>query len=142
MGITLHSKNHSVDMGYGGFFRFRSKVANLVNEEFGKHYEDVKKGSYLFNEKEREKFFAEYDAKTNKFIEDNIVSPEIANFCYQSDSEGSIDQRQAKAIYNIIKDYNDDICYGYAGRPDCAMFSDLKQIFKDGAETRKYIRWS
>lgn len=141
MGITLRSKNCTADMGYGGFLRFRSKVAELVNEEFGNHYEDARQGSYLDGEK-RAIFFNEYDAKTEKLIEDNIVTREIANFCYQPDVEGSIDQRQAKQIYEVIKDYDDNICYGYAGRPDCAMFSDLKRIFKDGAETRKYIRWS
>lgn len=140
MGITLKSKNFSADMGYGGFFRFRSKVSSLINKEFGEHYEKLNEGSFLFGD-ERTVFFEKYDAKTKDLIKSNVITPEIANFCYQSDCEGSIDQRQAKQIYEKIKDYNDDVCYGYAGRSDCAMFSDLKTIFKDCAENGKKIKW-
>lgn len=140
MGITLESKNFSADMGYGGFFRFRKKVAVLSNEEFGEHYENLDEGTFLFGDT-KTAFFEKYDAKTKELIKLNVITPEIANFCYQSDCEGSIDQRQAKQIYENIKDYDDDICYGYAGRSDCAMFSDLKNIFKDCAENGKKIKW-
>lgn len=37
MGVTIKSKNLSADMGYMGFNRFRQKVAELSNSEFGKH---------------------------------------------------------------------------------------------------------
>lgn len=40
-----------------------------------------------------------------------------------------------------IKDYDDDICYGYCGRSDCAMFKDFKQLIKDGADTEMGIEW-
>ena len=33
-----------------------------------------------------------------------------------------MDTEHCKSIWEIIKDYNDDICYGYAGRSDCAKF--------------------
>lgn len=141
MGVSISSKNYSADLGGGGFFRFRHKVAELVNKEFGQHYDDVRKGDYIFDQKERSEFYAKHDAKTRKMVADGIIPIEIADFCYQSDTRGSIDTRQAKMIYESIKDYDDNICYGYAGRRDCAMFADLKQIFKDGAETRKHIRW-
>lgn len=141
MGITLRSKNFSADMGYGGFGRFRDKIAVLSSDEFGKHYGELNEAMFLFGE-ERDTFYKKHDAKTVKLIEANAITAEIANFCYQADCEGSIDQRQAKQIYEKIKDYDDDYCYGYAGRSDCAMFSDLKTIFKDCAENGKEIRWS
>lgn len=141
MGITIESKNFSADMGYGGFMNFRNKVAELSNEEFGKHYIKTEKAMFLQGT-ERETFFKKYDAKTKEMIKDNIVTVEIANFCYQSDCEGSIDQDQAKQIYEKIKDYDDNIRYGYAGRTDCAMFSDLKNIFKDCAENGDTVDWS
>ena len=142
MGITIKSKNFSADMGYVGFNRFRNKVAELSNKEFGKHYKDLESSIVIFNEKEREEYFQKYDAKTEKLVEKNLISEEIANFCYQSDCEGSIDQDQAKQIYEKIKDYDDNICYGYSGRSDCAMFSDLKNIFKDCAENGGTVDWS
>jgi len=141
MGITIESKNFSADMGYGGFNRFRNKVATLSNLEFGKHYAKLEDAMFLYGD-ERESFFKDYNAKTKELVERNIISVEVANFCYQSDCEGSIDQDQAKQIYEKIKDYDDDICYGYSGRSDCAMFSDLKNIFKDCAENGDTVDWS
>lgn len=141
MGVTIESKNFSADMGYGGFNRFRTKVAQLSHIEFGKHYAELENTMFLFGT-EREEYFKKYDAKTKNLIKTNIVTVEIANFCYQSDCEGDIDQEQAKQIYEKIRDYDDNICYGYAGRPDCAMFSDLKNIFKDCAENGNAIEWS
>jgi len=90
----------------------------------------------------RKEFFKKYNLETNKLVKDNIISSYIANFCYQSDCSGSINQDQAKEIYYKIKDYDDDICYGYLGRSDCAMFSDLKNIFKDCVENGDTIDWS
>jgi len=141
MGVTIDSTNFSADMGYGGFSRFRNKVATLSNLEFGKHYAKLEKAMFIMGA-EREAYFKKYDAKTRELIDNNIVTEEIANFCYQSDCEGSIDQEQAKEIYEKIKDYEDDICYGYSGREDCAMFSDLKNIFKDCAENGDSVDWS
>ncbi|MGF7535016.1 hypothetical protein AAGG74_15205 [Bacillus mexicanus] len=141
MGITIRSKNFSADMGYGGFGRFRNKVATLYSLEFGKHYEELNRGMFLMKD-ERESFFKEYNKKTEELVKSNKITDEIANFCYQPDCDGSVDQNQAKQIYEKIKDYDDDICYGYAGRSDCAMFSDLKDIFKDCAENGEKIDWS
>lgn len=140
MGITIRSKNFNADMGYGGFGNFRSKVATLAGETFGKHYQEVNKGVPLSDE-EQDIFYKEYNVRTNELIEEKEITLEIADFCYQADFEGAIDQEQALQIYEKIKDYDDNFCYGYAGRSDCTMFSDLKNIFKDCAENGKEIRW-
>lgn len=142
MGVTIESKNFSADMGYIGFNRFRKKVAELSHKEFGKHYEDLNLSMLIFEEKEKEKFFEKYNKETHELVDNNIISAEIANFCYQDDCKGSITQEQAKKIYEKIKDYNDNICYGYAGRSDCAMFSDLKNIFKDCTDNGGTVDWS
>lgn len=141
MGITIKSKNFSVDMGYLGFNNFRTKVAELSNSEFWLHYKDLNLVHGILDGQERKKFFEKYNEKTEKLIKRNIVSEEIANFCYQSDCEGSIDQDQSKQIYEKIKDYDDNFRYGYVGRSDCAMFSDLKNIFKDCAENGGTVDW-
>ena len=140
MGITIESNNFSADMGYGGFMRFRNKVAELSNSEFGQHYAKLSDAKFLKGE-ERELFFNEYDEKTRDLVKENVVTVEIANFCYQYDGEGSIDQEHAKQIYEKIIDYDDKFCYGYAGRLDCAMFSDLKKIIKDCTENGGTVDW-
>lgn len=140
LGITLSSKNLSVDMGYGGFGRFRSKVALLSGDEFGKHYDESDEGMFLFG-KARDDFFEKYNAKTVELVEANKITLEMANFFYQPDCEGKINRKQAKQIYEKIKEYDDNVVYGYAGRPDCAMFSDIKAIFKDCVENGGKIKW-
>ena len=40
-----------------------------------------------------------------------------------------------------IKDYDDDILYGYAGRKDCAKFADFKKIVKDGIDSGDGFSW-
>lgn len=140
MGVTIKSKNFSADLGYGGFKRFRNKVATLSNLEFGEHYSNLDK-AFLLGDDKKDSFFEKYNGKTNELIKKNIITIEIANFCYQSDCDGYIDQSQAKEIYEQIKDFDDSICYGYAGRSDCAMFSDLKNIFQDCAENGDAVDW-
>lgn len=141
MGVTIESNNYSSDLGYSGFNRFRTKVAELSNEEFHKHYKDLESSTFVFDEKEEKSFFKKYNKKTKGLIKENVITVEIANFCYQADYEGSINQEQAKQIYEKIKNYNDNIYYGYIGRSDCAMFSDLKNIFKDCAENGGTVDW-
>lgn len=132
MGITISSKRHSCDMGYGGFGRFRNTVAEKISEEFQVHYLSLTSSEtmFLYGE-EREVYFKKYDAVTREFIEKGLVTIEVANFLYQSDCDGKIDRKQAKQIYELIKKCNDDIVFGYGGRPDCAKMSDLKSIFSD-----------
>jgi hypothetical protein len=52
-----------------------------------------------------------------------------------------MDTEHCKSIWEIIKDYNDDICYGYAGRSDCAKFSDFKDIVKDCIDKCVEMEW-
>lgn len=140
MGVTIEHEEHSHELGYEGFMRFRQQVATLSHEVFGKHYETLGEAMRLAG-KERDAFYKRYNLKTDKLIERKIVSIEIANFCYQADCDGSIDQEQAKQIYEKIKDYEDDILYGYQGLSDCTMFSDLKAMFKDCADKGGTIDW-
>lgn len=132
MGVTISSKRHSCDMGYGGFGRFRNTVAENVNEEFGKHYFSLSDSEVMFlMGSEREAYFKKYNETTQEHINRGLVTAEVANFLYQSDCEGKIDRKQAKQIYELIKECDDNIVYGYAGRSDCAKMSDLKSIFSD-----------
>lgn len=138
MGITISSKKYGCDMGYGGFGRFRCTIANLVNEEVGKHYADLEKAMLLLGKGERTRFFEEYNKKTNDLIADMKLSVEVANFLHQSDCEGKIDKNQAEEIYQLIKKCDDSDIFGYVGRNDCATMLDLKNIFNDGTQVKWY----
>lgn len=139
MGITISSKRHSCDMGCGGFSRFRNVVAENIDDEFYKHYLELSSPEAMFSfGSEREKYFEKYDAKTKEYIEQKIITVEVANFLYQSDCGGKIDRAQAKQIYELIKECDDNISFGYAGRKDCAKMADMKKIFSDKTK----VEWS
>ena len=119
-------------MGYFGFARFRNIVAENVCDKFYKHYLLLRSTDAMFLIGDaRKEYFEKYDAITKEFVEKGEVSKEVANFLYQSDCEGSIDRIQAKQIYELIKDCDDEIIFGYIGRKDCAKMSDMKNIFSD-----------
>ena len=140
MGVTINSKNHSVDIGYGGFNNLRTKVAELTGNEIFEHYKNLEKGMWLFGE-EREKFFKEYDEKTYEIYENFKIPDGIIIFLYAPDCGGSISPEACAQIYEAIKDYDDNIMYGYIGRPDCAMFKDFKEIIKDCIESHCEMEW-
>lgn len=144
MGITIKCKKteSSCDLGYNGFERFRRKVAHLLNEEFGEHYEKLGSYEMMFAYgKERERLFENFDKETARLIKNYKLSKRILSFLFKPNSEGNCPPTACKAIYAIIKDYDDNICYGYAGRPNCAMFSTLKALFLECAEMKSYMEW-
>ena len=139
MGVTISSKRHSCDMGYSGFGRFRDKVAEKVSDKFHKHYLLLSDPDAMFSMgDERKAYFKKYDSITKEYLKQKEITIEVANFLYQSDSNGKIDRKQAKQIYNLIKDCEDNISYGYVGRSDCAKMLDMKNIFNDGTK----VEWS
>lgn len=135
MGITISSKRQSCDMGHGGFGRLRNMVAEKSSTEFHMHYLLLSDPAIMFlYGEERNEYFKKYDATTNEYIGQGMVTVEVANFLYQSDCDGKVDRKQAKQIYELIKECDDNISFGYFGRPDCATMADLKKIFSDGTK--------
>lgn len=135
MGVTISSKRHSCDMGYGGFGRFRNIVAEKVSPEFHKHYLLLSDPEVMFTfGEERVEYFKKYDATTALYIHQGILTPEVASFLYQSDCDGKIDRKQSKQVYELIKDCNNDIVFGYVSRADCATMAVMKNIFSDGTK--------
>lgn len=139
MGITISSKRYSCDMGYGGFGRFRNTVAEKTSDDFYKHYMRLSDPDVMcmFGEASKE-FFEKYNVDTLKYIDENKVTVEVANFLFQCDCEGKIDRKQAKQIYELIKECDDNIVFGYIGREDCAKMADMKKIFSDKTK----VEWS
>lgn len=146
MGITIKCKKtgSGCDLTYVGFERFRGKVAYLLNEEFGKHYEKLFSSEMMcvHDSEEREKMFENFNRETDRLMTKHKLSKRIVRFLYESDCEGKCSPTACKAIYDVIKGYDDKICYGYAGRPNCARFSTLKALFLECAEMKSYLEWN
>lgn len=141
MGITLCCKKSekSYDLGYTGFMLLRKKIANLCNEEFGQHYDTITNAPW--SEPDRDMFFQEFDKRTMQLIAEKKISCKIVDFCLQSDTDGCIHYGACKLIYKHVKDYDDNVRYGYSGQPDCFMFSDFKSLLKECIENKCDLVW-
>lgn len=136
MGVSIYCKKtgKSIDMGYVGFYNLRKKVAELAGGPFAEHYTSLKP----FGDKE---YFEAFNRKTAEILDKKQADIKIVDFCLQSDCEGRIRYGACKNILKAIGDYDDDIVYGYCGRPDCAMFKDFKKILEDCVENRCDMVW-
>lgn len=140
MGITIESKNYSIDIGCGGFLRLRTKVAELASKDIWDHYKHLSDAPY-FGES-RKLFFEEYDRKITEISEShNGEMDGILHFLYESDCNAEIPVKICSQIYEVIKDYDDDVLYGYIGRPDCAKFNDFKELVKDCVDSNCSMEW-
>lgn len=141
MGVTVKSNNYDIDLGYAGFNNLRTKVAKLTAEDIGLHYERLNEGLYLYGE-HRKMFFEEYDKRIQELSEKyNGEKDGILNFLYAPDGNAEISVEDCKAVWEVIKDYDDNVMYGYCGRPDCAMFKDFKRIVKDCIDSNCHMEW-
>lgn len=127
MGVTIESKNHYIDLGGGGFMCLRTKVAELAAPDIFEHYKKLDEGLRLYGD-ERKAFYKSYNAKTAELDRKyNGRMSDILDFLYESDCSAEMDVSHCRSIYEVIKDYDDDILYGYTGRKDCAKFADFKK---------------
>lgn len=142
MGVTIESKSHSIDLGCVGFRCLRTKVAELAAPDIFEHYKKSMDGMRLYDEDERKEFYESYDAEISKLDKKyNGKMSDILDFLYESDCGAEMDADHCRSIYEVIKDYDDDILYGYAGRKDCAKFADFKAIVKDGIDSGDGFIW-
>lgn len=142
MGVTLESKNKSIDLGYFGFNKLRTKIAELTERDIFEHYKELIEGNHISDYEERNKFFKKYDTETDRLDKkyDYKYNP-ILHFLYASDCGSEMDIDVCKELYEIIKDYDDDVRYGYCGREDCAMFKDFKELVKDCIDNNCNMEW-
>ena len=145
MGVSISCKKtgRTIDMGCGGFWNLRKKVSDLVGDEWAEHYRQLEEieRDYYFDSDARHKAYEKFDAKTLKLVSQKKVSVKIVDFLLQSDCGGSIRYGACKQILKVIGEYDDNICYGYAGRKDCAMFRDFKAILQDCVSTKSDLIW-
>ena len=117
------------------------KVAELCNPVWFAHYKKIRQGFTMSSEAERRKFFAAFDAKTVRLIEEKRVSEKLVEFCLQPDTGGAIHYGACKEILKGIGLYSSKIeCYGYTGsRP--ASFDSLKRLLRECSEHKCDLIW-
>lgn len=137
MGITISNKEKSIDMGCGGFYNLRKNIAYLLCEDFGRLYESwISPLSQMDDEMGNIQLMNLFNVGLLK-EEDEV----ILDFLFASDCAGKISSKDCCKLYALIKDYDDNILYGYVGRPDCARFKDFKEIVKQSAKNRWIVSW-
>lgn len=143
MGVTIKCKKsgRDIDLGYSGFMRLRNKVAELMGEPFYSHYKKLYDAPPLMRPDEEKKFYTEWDTEAIRLITENDIPVKVVNFLLKSDCDGKIRYGACKEILKVIGDYDDNICYGYAGRSDCAMFRNFKVILQDCVDNKCDMVW-
>lgn len=123
----MKKTKRSIDLGCGGFLRLRRKVADLCGEEVSAHYRLMLDSMYdsFGTPEEKQAFWEDYDQKTVQLVQSGKLNVKVQNFLYAPDIEGRATYGTCKILLKIIGDYDDNILYGYAGRPDCARFRDF-----------------
>lgn len=141
MGVTIRCKKtgHSIDIGSGGFLCLRRKISDLVGDPWAAHYRHLTDSSPVDRP---EDWYKKFNQITQSLIETRRVSVKIVDFLLQSDCSGAIRYGACKQLLKVIGDYDDNILYGYAGRPDCAMFKDFKRLLEECAENKCDLEWS
>ena len=142
MGLTIKCKKtgREMDVSYSGFFRLRKKVAELVSQEVGEHYQELDE-IFKITSSEKESALKSYDDETERMVERKKLPIKIADFLYQSDCDGKIRYGACKEILKVIGDYDDSIIYGYAGRENPAKFKDFKEILQDCVDNKCFMIW-
>jgi len=137
MGVTIRNKQKSIDMGCGGFSNLRDTIAGLLSKEFQTLYIEWTKPFSSITDEEGNKMLS-------KLYEDNILTDNddiLLDFLFAFDCGGKLSIKGCKRLHNLIKDYDDNILYGYIGRKDCAKFKDFKEIVELCVKNKWIMSW-
>ena len=142
MGIALGNCKNMIALGHFGFQRLRSKVAELLDEEFGNRYKDIPDiQRQAYQSDSSEKVWEVYNNQLNEIIDRNHLDDNVLEFLFQPDCNGKLSYKVCRSLYNVIKDYDDDIIYGYSGQKNPAKFADFKAIVEDCYKHRRQLIW-
>ena len=142
MGISIYSKNKSIDLGCSGFQRLRRTISERCPKDIMEHYALLLDDLYYltYHPKDAE----QYDARTEKLYEKYKGTPyrKIINFLYAPDTDAKFGYGTAKSLLKVIGNYDDEIVYGYAGwGKDAARFKNFKELLNDAYETKRDWGW-
>ena len=141
MGLTVYATNEplSFDMGYGGFYDFRTTICKIYDAELGALYAD-----HIFGDSEHEH---ERIRKINEVLSDerfNDEDEDLIDFFFASDCEGKISHKTCKKIYDLIKDVdfgNDGFQYALMRHSD-GDYEALKRFLKNCYSNHRKMRWT
>lgn len=139
MGLTLYGAKKRLDLSSGGFLRLRRKVSDLCGEPWASHYRRLTDDGRHDRD---DQWFKDFDAETARMIREKLVDIKIVDFLLQSDMAGMIRYGACKKILSAVKDYDDDLCYGYAALPGQPTFRDFKALLQACADKRSDLKWS
>ena len=139
MGVTITATNskYEFDMGYGGFFNLRRRIALALDKNFGENYSDLgtchTEEQFRANDKVAEMIIAQ------KKLDEKY--PDVIDFLYASDCEGKASYKTCRKIYNLIK----DVDFGGLGFRYAAYmhndYDEFKEFLKECATRRRNMRW-
>lgn len=149
MGITIKSKNFSLDCGYIGFKQLRDFVASKCpHENFRKCVEEFNENilSFMrpdgwmesFNKKINDHEFLANKGSTKEKIE---TLEWFGAFVWESDCGAEMKYETAKSIWEYIKDVSEDFVFGYPARPDAATFQQFKSLIDDCVKNKTGFEW-
>ena len=132
MGVTLYNKEYNMDMGMGSFYQLRRIVANFMNSEFGEHYSNILKC------RTKNDFIA-FDKKTEQLVKKYNLDEDILDFLFQSDCDGKINSKTCAKIYELVKNYETNMMFGYYYSNN--SFTYFKSMLADCAKKRRNLYW-
>lgn len=142
MGVALGNCKNMIALGYFGFQRLRSKVAELLDEEFGNRYKDIPDVQrQAYQSDNSEKVWEAYNNQLNEIIDRKHLNDNVLDFLFQADCNGKLSYKACRSLYSIIKDYDDDVIYGYSGQKNPVKFADFKAIVEDCCKHRRQLIW-
>lgn len=147
MGITISNHKHSIDMGAFGYAALRATISKLVPcQEFVNIYAELMDYNQAWQNSRfatMKEYFDDYDRRAEVVCAANNIDEEIINFLYKPDTcTKSVSVKTCRHLWELIKDYDDDVLYGYAARPNCAKFKDFKEIVRTCVEDKRVMRFS
>lgn len=147
MGITISNHKHSIDMGAFGYAALRATISKLVPcQEFVNIYAELMDYNQAWQNSRfatMKEYFDDYDRRAVAVCAANNIDEEIINFLYKPDTcTKSVSVKTCRHLWELIKDYDDDVLYGYAARPNCAKFKDFKEIVRTCVEDKRVMRFS
>jgi hypothetical protein len=149
MGIIIKSKNLEMEMevGYGGFYCLKMKIAESISLEYFKLYKDIFDNLWDRDHKSvRKKHTDKFDkiVKLTNLIDNDPnygKYKKVDAFLFMSDYDGKLPYVAAKQILAVIE--NDNI--GRAENQNVntfeKFFEKFKDLLRDCVENRHKLRW-
>ena len=140
MGISIRAadgRGPSFDLTCSGFWRFRSKVAELAGPAVHEPYQELPR---VLNQSAED--IERYDVETERLVATRRVPAKLMDFLYKPDAGGHITALGCKTVLKTIGDYEDSDreTFSYvAYRP--VLFRDLKGLLQYCAENGVKLEW-